>query len=255
MDTMEKLDTIDKILGYIGTAWDLFKAYVIHGPETLVKLLIDLVHGIFPWDPAMNQSLGTLLGVLCFILWYKKWNEFRKTIADFFGSKIIAVLLFAFMHWSLLSACMTACKAGWIIAAIVVPISMYVNARDVWNKIVTVLGKMGAKGKGAVIIGGKLAQRAGKLVVKINWSDPLAKAMKESLDQLKVDCTKGGRVDDARFLLIAGKIGEELGDENPQKRETINRVLEAYAEENGIRVLEVSPSVLALRSTMARMNS
>ena len=131
--------------------------------------------------------------------------------------------------------------SGIIAAIVILAFSTIVNARSTALKIWVFLTSTSLFGKRIAGGTGRFIRKVGAAALKTNWSNPLPKAIKVSLDQLEQECMRDGVLDDAYFLERANHLKGELASKMTDKKKRIDDIFKSYYTKNDIRVIKTRP--------------
>jgi len=253
-ETQGTFEFISDIKSGLEAIWGAIKT-VFHAPGMLGKTITETIHNVIPWDPKTNATVAIIVAIICTALLYKHWSK----VTGFFGQaceaipivgKLLAIIIPLYMHYILFRSCWGVTGSGWIACIVFFALILGIMAPQYLKMFKDKVITAGEKGLFALSFVKRIFTWLGfRFFSALGTSDPRKPAIKDALESLHIECSKGGAFNDERFVCIANEVMQQLIDEAPSDAEKLNLEFKNFMMKHGVRVLHLRPaSKAAMRS-------
>lgn len=123
-DIVEGASAIGQVTDFFGNLLAIGKQ-IINLPYTVVGYALATLIPILPWNPTIGSTAALIVAIFATIMWLGKWG----TIAGLAGkTPIVGGVLQLYLYWTLFAAMRMMATAGWGAAALLVVVTLAVNA-------------------------------------------------------------------------------------------------------------------------------
>jgi len=230
--------------------WGVLKAVgggilmVIYMPQTVANYITTFMKTLLPdflqWEISRVPAL--VIALICAVLAAKYWGTVVGFVSNIvkvipFIGGFLSLAAMILMYLGLFYAFRAVASSGWLQAIALFLITVAICAPGYRKWIVLAFERSGRIGVWVA----KTLFRGGKWLTKTaanqQWSDPIKKALKETLENLRLECGQ----DDLRFIARSEHIRDLLIEGHPDKAETISEAVRQFAIDKGIMQIDSRP--------------